>query len=225
MNESLKAVFKAILLTIVYILTIELIGFWIYAQYIYELNFLLPYLFVVQGGLQCLLVVLFLYFTNRKIFTERLKPNVWKWSLLAVIFGILFPFIQAPLTLIYTSVLDVEYGMHFKFEGFSALHNINMLSVILLIPIGEELIFRGYIQGRILRGLNYWQAILVSAILFSLLHAPYIELIFESGIGSWATSYLTLFGGLIAGALYYKSNSIGVPIIFHVFWNLTVQLI
>ncbi|PCH99685.1 MAG: hypothetical protein COB81_10510 [Flavobacteriaceae bacterium] len=36
--------------------------------------------------------------------------------------------------------------------------------------------------------------------------------------------YIALFGGLISGVLYYKSNSIIPSIIFHVIWNLMANI-
>ena len=36
-------------------------------------------------------------------------------------------------------------------------------------------------------------------------------------------TYITFFGGLILGTLFYKSKSLIPAILAHIFWNLTVH--
>ena len=95
----------------------------------------------------------------------------------------------------------------------------------LIIPVAEELFFREHIQRLLSKHWNYVITILVTALLFSSIHFPVYNL-FYFGIGpqDFYQPYMTFFGGLIAGYLYYKSDSIGPPIIMHVVWNFTVDL-
>ncbi|MBR9847588.1 MAG: CPBP family intramembrane metalloprotease [Algicola sp.] len=115
--------------------------------------------------------------------------------------------------------------MVYDLDGLSQLWNINFISSIILIPIGEELFFREYIQNNLQKKTKIIVAILFASLLFALIHAPYMNLFFEEFQQTWHLTYLTFFGGLISGLIYYKSESIGPSIIFHIFWNLTAHIL
>ncbi|KAB1160833.1 CPBP family intramembrane metalloprotease [Tenacibaculum aiptasiae] len=51
------------------------------------------------------------------------------------------------------------------------------------------------------------------------------NLILESSNQDWHLFYLTFFGGIISGFLYFKSKSIEPSIVFHVFWNTMVYIV
>jgi membrane protease YdiL (CAAX protease family) len=82
------------------------------------------------------------------------------------------------------------------------------LSVAILTPIVEELMFRGYVLDSIQRMHGDKVAILVSALLFGLIHLwpPFL-------IGS------AFIGGLIYGWLRIKTGSLLTPIACHMMWN------
>lgn len=206
-----------------------MISVWLIGYYIiphnYDTNYFSSYNFLIQGSLQISLVLLFLTFTNRNTLRNIIEVDKYKWYTLAIITGILFRFSLAPLFLIYSLLSGNEYDMIFHFKGLSVLSNLNYITGIILAPLSEELIFRGYIQGHLLKNIDYKWAILGSAILFSLLHAPYFNLFSEFANFTWRLSFITLFGGLISGILYHKSKSLGTSIIFHAFWNLSAFLI
>jgi membrane protease YdiL (CAAX protease family) len=65
----------------------------------------------------------------------------------------------------------------------------------------------------------------MASILFASIHSPYMNLILESSKQDWHLFYLTMFGGIISGILYFKSKSIGPSIVFHMFWNIMVYIV
>jgi membrane protease YdiL (CAAX protease family) len=67
-------------------------------------------------------------------------------------------------------------------------------------------------------------AILLSSILFASIHLPIDEILFGYGELSFRQAFMTLFGGAIAGLLFYKSKSIIPPILYHMFWNLAAAI-
>jgi len=83
-----------------------------------------------------------------------------------------------------------------------------MISVAIVTPIAEELMFRGYILDSIRRIHGDWPAIIGSALLFGLVHIdPFI-------VGQ------AFIGGVIYGWIRIKTGSLLPSIACHVMWNI-----
>lgn len=93
-----------------------------------------------------------------------------------------------------------------KFDGpldlFTAL-----LAIGVAAGLGEEIIFRGILQGRVLSGLNHHLAIWIAAMIFSLIH---LEL---------AGFLPRMLLGAILGYAFHWSGSLLVPILIHMVFN------
>ena len=87
---------------------------------------------------------------------------------------------------------------------------INLISVGILAPISEELLFRGLIFNRMRSYMNENSAIVLSALIFALMHAPTVIQII----------YAFLLGCVLAYA-YSKFENILVPIVIHMIFNLS----
>jgi membrane protease YdiL (CAAX protease family) len=108
--------------------------------------------------------------------------------------------------------------------GQTALQNpgiIPYLAVLqfLLVGPGEELLFRGVIQGRLREYFDAWPAILLTSLMF----APAHLLALSGG----ATAVLATIGilfvpSIIFGYLYEKTNNIAVPALAHGLYNATL---
>lgn len=89
------------------------------------------------------------------------------------------------------------------------------LSVAIVAPIVEELMFRGYILDAINRKHSDWTAIIWSSILFGLLHF-------------WGGAFyigLTLIGGLIYGWIRVRTGSLLPSIAGHMMWNMLALVV
>lgn len=225
MNKISTSIPKAILTTLLYVIGIELLGSWFFIAEAFEFENYYKYYFLIQGTLQLIAVLIFLFFIRNRTFKNLIKETYYKWYLLALVLGICFIFIQTPLKWIYNLLFGTEYYIDYKFDGLVKFKNINLISSILLIPICEELFFRRYIQNNLQRKIDVFIAILSASLLFALIHAPYMNLILESSKQDWHLFYLTFFGGIISGIIYYKSKSVGPSIIFHITWNLTGTIV
>lgn len=225
MKKELISYLKAILATLLYLVVIELIGSWfLIAESIGFESYYKYYLFI-QGVLQFIGVLIFIYFIKKRTFKNLIKKTHRKWYLFALILGISFVFIQTPLNWLYNLLFGTEYNIAYRFDGLPKFKNINMISAVLLIPAAEELFFREYVQNNLQNKMNSIVAILIASLLFASIHSPYMNLILESSKEDWHLFYLTIFGGIMSGFLYYKSKSIGPSIIFHAFWNATVFIV
>ena len=83
-----------------------------------------------------------------------------------------------------------------------------MLAIAIGAPIGEEIMFRWGIMGHMLRrNSSVPTAILVSAVLFGLMHMNPAQVFFAAAMG------------IMLGILYWRSGNILWPIILHVLNN------
>jgi len=96
-----------------------------------------------------------------------------------------------------------------------------MVYQFLYVGMAEEVFFRGYVQGNILRitkriGFNRpllgdWFCIIVSAAIFAVAHIV---------VGGQLISILTFFPGIILGWLFLKTGSLIAPVLFHALANI-----
>ena len=89
---------------------------------------------------------------------------------------------------------------------------LNGLFLMIVIAVGEELVFRGYILNNLMQSLNRWLALAISAALFALMHSnnPGVDLV----------AMLNLFaGGLLLGINYVFTRNLWFSILLHTAWN------
>lgn len=105
------------------------------------------------------------------------------------------------------SYLDLPDMLANEFDGLS--HNVvGVLSIAVVVPVLEEVLFRGAIQGRLMRRYRSpWLAIIVSALIFGIIHFNPIQ-----------TVYATLLG-IVFGWIYYRTQSLLPVILGHVLNN------
>ncbi|NRB50642.1 MAG: CPBP family intramembrane metalloprotease [Saprospiraceae bacterium] len=103
-------------------------------------------------------------------------------------------------------VATFEAG-NFVFGSFLA-----WLIFFLIQPFFEELLFRGYVLRLVERYFSTWAAIIISSILFGLVHAPNDNF---SIIGLLSIA----LSGLLMGWLFVRTNSLWAPTGLHFSWN------
>jgi membrane protease YdiL (CAAX protease family) len=106
------------------------------------------------------------------------------------------------------------FGDFYKFfEGLMSNlvddQTVMVITAVIMAPIFEEIIFRGIMQkGMLNNGVEPWKAILLSSILFGLIHG-----------NPWQFVGATLLG-CVLGLVYYKTKSLLLPMLLHGFNNL-----
>ena len=101
----------------------------------------------------------------------------------------------------------IEMAMDNSEMIVSATPAIQILTVAVMAPLTEEILFRGLMLGALSKACNKWFAIVATAIVFGLVHGHPIGIIYASCLG------------LILGWLYIKSGSIIAPMLFHAVYN------
>jgi membrane protease YdiL (CAAX protease family) len=81
------------------------------------------------------------------------------------------------------------------------------LASAILVPIAEELLFRGIITEEIRRVAPDWLTILLGGVIFALVHGNLVQILYLIPLG------------ILLGAAYIWSKSIWVPILMHVVFN------
>lgn len=105
----------------------------------------------------------------------------------------------------YTQTLD-------GYDQFSRLNFSHFLIAYILAPIIEEGLFRGIILRGLLNKYSALFSIIFSSILFAVVHIE--PSIFIS----------TFLVGLIIGVVYYRTKSLGLVILFHLFFNVIADI-
>ena len=99
-------------------------------------------------------------------------------------------------------------GVHLSFTNLAG-----SFGVCILVALTEEIMIRGYVLGRLLRTrLNKFLSLLISSVLFSLMH------LFNPNVAFLPMLNLVLAGCLLGAAFLYTRN-LWFPISLHLFWN------
>jgi membrane protease YdiL (CAAX protease family) len=106
-------------------------------------------------------------------------------------------------------------------EGQPELYLYVIPVVVFLNSPGEELLFRGLVQGRFRQAYGVVPGILAAGAVFGLVH--YLALV---GSGSELV-YVTIAAtaGLLLGAVYEYTENLLVPIAIHALWNTSIYLL
>lgn len=130
---------------------------------------------------------------------QGLRPKVgWKWEylLIAIIFGYL--------------VANLEYLV---LKNMALVHDLGPLDLgklflvmVVFVGFGEELVFRGLLQSSIEKLHGRYVAIVVSALMFSIMH---------SGYQSVPYLFFVLGVGLVLAYAYERTGSLGLVALMH----------
>lgn len=98
--------------------------------------------------------------------------------------------------------------------------------IFLWAAFGEELFYRGYIQGTLQKQIGFNKGILLSAGFFALRHATQLLLLWPNYpvIAAFAWVIFSFVFGILMSILYHRSDSLILPIFIHLLIN-TVPLI
>lgn len=95
------------------------------------------------------------------------------------------------------------------------------LFILLWAPIGEELYYRGYMQGVLRKKHSFLYAAMISAAFFGIRHATHLFFLWPLlPVGAMAFWVISAFVfGLLMSYLYEKTNSLYPPILIHFMVN------
>lgn len=155
-------------------------------------------------------IVFFRTLANRRGFEISIFRNVsFNGIILAVGCAVLFYFLLDKfLDPIFESIFPKsEVNFQEQLDSLRAAPMTSFLRVCLIAPIVEEILIRGYILGGLSNKYGIILALLISSILFALLHFNMVQ------------TLSALICGLILGILYIYTGSIFTCILAHALYN------
>lgn len=120
--------------------------------------------------------------------------------------------LATSLLLLGTLVLYLTGSITLFISGTNPADIILPLLVFMMVAIGEEMIFRGYILNNLLYSFDKRSALIISGFIFALFHSMNPSV-------SWISILNIIAGGVLLGALYLHKKNIWMPIGFHFAWN------
>lgn len=154
-----------------------------------------------------LVVWLFVKYVDKEKFVDigfHLKNRINDFST-----GLLIGFIIMLLGFGFLELID-----EIQFQGieFDLKEIIFSISLFLLVSLAEEIFFRGYILRNLMNSYNKYLALLISSVLFSLIHGfnPNIDIIGFTNI---------FLSGILLGITYIHTKNLWFPIALHFSWN------
>ncbi len=159
-----------------------------------------------------------------KLYALSLKDIGWRKTNIKSLWKILVGIISVPIYkfLFCVIVVHIQYGCltQFSFKvnqpDFDTLMFYYFLIYsLMIVPIVEELFFRGFIQTTLEKKLNFKHALLITAFLFALSHSHKIH--------HWYTFLEYFSSGLLYGLLRKWDGTLWSSIFAHSFLNFTAK--
>ena len=115
----------------------------------------------------------------------------------------------------FVGLMTLSGNCHMVFASPSWRGIIHGLVFYLLVACGEETIFRGILFRMFDERFGLWWALVVSALLFGLIH------IIQPNASVWSSVAIAVEAGILLGVAYKYSGSLWMPIGIHWTWNFT----
>lgn len=154
------------------------------------------------------------YFFHKDRVKERMmgiipnkKAPVWKYAAGMLMAAALSMGLNNLIIIGNLSVISESYESTME-AFYSAPVLVQILSLAILVPISEELVFRGLLFKRLREKGTFMQAALYSAVVFGLLHGNLVQIIYGFILG------------MMLCYLYEKYGSVKAPIAAHIVMNL-----
>ena len=153
--------------------------------------------------LSSLAMLLFLYLIRG----YRLKPDLLRSiSLKPLVYSTLLVFSSMFALNIFVQWFGLEDKLSVEMSELSR-NALGVITISLIAPLLEEVLFRGAIQGYMMRRYNPWVAIVCAALVFGVFHLNPVQMV-----------YATLMG-IVFGWIYYRTGSLLSVIAGHVLNN------
>jgi membrane protease YdiL (CAAX protease family) len=137
------------------------------------------------------------------------NPNLPGWSYPVIAMSVLVPFaLGLALAIGVTQLIKPDESVQQLYDQISWRTVVPFVLFIALVPAFlEELLFRGYIQRRLLQRWSPWVAIFVTSVLFTLMHITPQAMAAVFPLGIWL------------GVLAWRTGSVWPGIVCHAFVN------
>lgn len=175
---------------------------------------MMPYMTLMEGiaALITIPVMLVLFHKDRKKeknlgIVPNKKAPVWKYAAVALIAAAMCVGLNNLIVIGNLQAVSESYEKTME-TFYSAGFGTQILSLGILIPISEELVFRGLMFKRLRERTNFRQAAIYSAVVFGIFHGNLVQMIYG------------IILGLMLAYVYEKYGSVKAPILAHIVMNI-----
>ena len=98
-----------------------------------------------------------------------------------------------------------------------------IFTVPVLIGLSEEILFRGILFHTLLRKLSFVQAMMMSSVMFALMHSPTL-LTGQMAATTFQQMGFAFLVGMFLAPITLRSGTLWVPIIWHAVWDMTIYV-
>jgi uncharacterized protein len=166
---------------------------------------------VILSAMGLIPLALIIY-TFRK-FLDKQSISSMGFSLQKRTRDIVSGFLVAVILFIFGSIILVDIkAISLTYIGFDLSTFLLSLVLFTIVAFNEEILMRGYILNNLMGSTNKYLALLISAVIFSVLHGM------NANISLLALVNLML-AGIILGSTYIFTKNLWFPISLHLFWN------
>ena len=196
----IKKIFYFLLIPIIWILTFISVS-------IFFTKSLLP---IMYASSFCIFYIIYFYYPNisSKYLSEKITIKDKDFNILVILIFLCHYFLFTRLSSIAVYFI---YSDVFKFEKIINILRGNLLNtfiyVVIIAPIFEEYFFRGVIYINLRRKLGVFFSIVITTILFALMHANLPQIIH------------VIPNSIILCLLFEYLHDINYPIAYHIFYN------
>ena len=140
------------------------------------------------------------------------RPLAWRDLLLSVpayLLYFLLTAVAAYVVITYIPAIDMEQAQDVIFNGIGRNYEfiLAFITLVILAPVAEEVLFRGYLFGRLMRYIPVWLAVLVTSAIFAAEH------------GQWNVAVDTFILSVVMCAVRLHTGTIWTPIMIHMIKN------
>lgn len=105
-------------------------------------------------------------------------------------------------------IQEIEWTVT-NFETVSILQSVSLFAMV---SLSEELLLRGYVLNNLMKTMNRFRALILSSLMFTLLH------VFNPNL-SWIGFFNILLAGILLGLPYIYTQRLWLPLALHFSWN------
>jgi membrane protease YdiL (CAAX protease family) len=140
----------------------------------------------------------------------------WRDMLMAPVGLVIYLVLSFVLFIIVSAVVPGFNSTQQQVTGFSGITQqyeliLAFMTLVVVAPVAEEVLFRGYLLGKLRKLFPTWLAILATSILFGLIHV--------GTTGSWNVAVDTFALSIVLSSLRISTGSIWASILLHMIKN------
>ena len=131
------------------------------------------------------------------------------WVPAGVLVYVVLTAVVAALSLVLLPFIDHSQVQQTGFSGISTQSEyiLAFLSLVVIAPVAEEVLFRGYLMGKLRKSMPVWAAIIITSLLFALVHFQ------------WNVALDTFALSIVLCLLRLVTKSLWAPILLHAMKN------